>query len=261
MHLLRALPDHAQSNRAHSRAGQAARVIRQHHFTPVHIHRDARQRVDHGNRVRPRFFGGQRVFRDIGYIRSQLDDQRLLGRRLDRLGDGVNAFRLHAEGHAAFTHIRAGNVHFQQVHARARQPLGHLHILLHARARDVGDHGDVFRQQPRQVVFNKALHAGVLQADAVEHAARRFRNAGRRVARARQQAQALDGNAAQLADVIQFVIFPAKTECSARRNNRVFELHAAQIEGKISHADTPPSRRIPGHPCRRACSASCRPPA
>ena len=158
-------------------------------------------------------------------------------------------------------HVWAGNIHFQQMHARARQPFGHLHILFHARARDVGDHGDVFGQQPRQVVLDEALHAGVLQADAVEHAAWRFRNARRRVAHARQQAQSLDGNAAQLADIIQFVVFAAKTERAARRNNRVFQFHAAQVEGKISHADTPPSRRTPGRPYRRAHSASRRPAA
>ena len=157
--------------------------------------------------------------------------------------------------------VRAGDVHFQHMHAGRREPLRHLHIFIDARTGDIRNHRDVLFKQPRQIIFDKAVHAGVLKSDAVEHAARRFRDAGRRVARARLEAQALDGDAAQLTDIIQLVIFASESERAACGDNRVFQLYAAKFEGQISHSGTPPSRQTPGRLCRRAYSTSRRPPS
>ena len=100
----------------------------------------------------------------------------------DRRRDGSHALAGGAELHAALLDVRAGNIHLNHIHVGVGKLLRHGTVILRCVARNVRNHRRALLPQPWKILPDEMIHAGVLQADGVEHARGRLRNARRRVA-------------------------------------------------------------------------------
>ena len=117
---------------------------------------------------------------------------------LDGAGDFRRRVGVRTERHAAVPHVRAGDVDFENFNLFfLRQQLDTVNVFLHRKTADVGDNRlmEDF-SQCGQFVRDDVLHAGILQADGVQHPVRAFRNARRWVAEAAFRRCALEGQAA-----------------------------------------------------------------
>ena len=70
------------------------------------------------------------------------------------------------------------------------------------------------------------VHAGILQAHGVEHAAGGFRHTGRRVAGALLDGDALAGDASQSGQGVKLVVLVAKAKGARGGDEGVLKLHA-----------------------------------
>ena len=100
---------------------------------------------------------------------------------------------------------------------------------------DIGDNFGVELTQIRDFLLNKAVNARILQADTVENAHRRLRNARRRIAELFLRRQTLGADTAQLTEIVKIGIFMTETERTGSSRHRVFELNPAKIYTKICH--------------------------
>ena len=192
-------------------------------------------RIDHGECIRTARFRCTRHLRDVGDIRGKLHDDRLLCVLLYFPGDGLNRFRILTKGNTSLFDIRTGDVDFENFDLFfLRQQLDAVNVFLHRETADVGDNrlAEDF-PQCGQFVRNHMLHAGILQADGIQHSVRAFRNARRRVAEARLQGRAFERKGSQAVYIIKFVKFSSVAESAARRNHRIIKADSAKLGGNI----------------------------
>lgn len=167
------------------RAGQAAGVVADDRLTGFDVDGHAHQGVDDGEGVGTGLDAQAGVAGDVGLVGRQLGDQRFFGYRAAGLDDAGGHFRVVAEHHAAFFHVRAGDVDFDGVDRGVVEAAGDFDVFLDGGAGDVGDEAGFFKIQRRQNVLDDVIGARVLQADGVEHAFRGFVDTVRLVAQAR----------------------------------------------------------------------------
>ena len=148
-------------------------------------------------------------------------------------GDDARAhLRVVAELHAAFLHVRAGDVDLHRVDRRIVEAARDLGVLLDGRAADVGDEARLGEVERRQDLPHHVVDAGVLQADRVDHAVRRFRHAVRRVAEPRLPGRALQHDRADVAvrEPGDARVFLAEADAAREQHDGRGELQAAEVD-------------------------------
>ena len=148
---------------------------------------------------------------------------------------------LRPQADAAMLHIGTADVELVSLHdLGAVQLLHDFHIIFLCRTGHVGDDLRIELCQPWQLSFHDHLDARVLQADGVEHAHRRFGDTRSRIAKARLRRSALDGDAAQQAEIIQLGEFAPEAETAAGRNDRVLQVQSWKLNTQIHQNSTFP---------------------
>ena len=93
------------------------------------------------------------------------------------------------EFHTARSHVGAAYIYFEPAHAgNLIQPAGQFGVFFQCLSGDIDDNRDFPSGPKGGFVADESVHAHVLQADGVEHAALRFGQARLFVALARKQA-------------------------------------------------------------------------
>jgi len=95
--------------------------------------------------------------------------------------------------------VRAGYVDFHGVYGRVVEDARDFGVFLDRRARQVGDVSRLAEIERRQDAIDHVARAGILQADGVEHAARRLPHAVRGIAEPRFPGGALETDRSQVA--------------------------------------------------------------
>ncbi len=133
--------------------------------------------------------------------------------------------------------IWAGDVDLQNLDlVRFVEPGAVFHVLLQGETADVGDDRAV--KEPGNVgnlLMEDCVHAGILEANGVQHAGGGFGNAGLGVARAGLGGGALPGEGAQNVQVIELRKLPPVAEGSRGGNDGVFQCHPSQSDGQVYH--------------------------
>src|SRR5262249_12051704 len=138
---------------------------------------------------------------DVGDVGRELHDHGKRRRGADRSGDARRGLRVDAELHAPLRRVGAGDVQLDRVHTGAVEAPRQRREVIIRLAEDVGDDRGVVTPQLRQLVADERLHTDVLQADRVEHAAGRLRDAAGGVPLARLPGQTLRDDPPEARDV------------------------------------------------------------
>src|SRR2546426_307154 len=127
----------------------------------------------------------------------------------------------------------------------APSPAGALGELLGAIAPEVGDHPRPGRAQRGEAAGEEGLHADVLEADGVEHAARRLDQAGCRLAGRGPEREPLHGERTERAQVDQPGELDPVAKGAGSRDDGVRQPDRADRDARIdagARAHRPPSR-------------------
>src|SRR5207247_10583002 len=128
---------------------------------------------------------------DVAHHARQLHTDRQIRAPAYRLGDGGGGSGVVAEVEAALFDVRARDVDLETGDAgHAVEPRGELAVLRGGLAVDVHQDREVPLRPAGRVVANERRDSGTLEADRVEHPARRLDDARRRRAFARTQEDA-----------------------------------------------------------------------
>ena len=132
------------------------------------------------------------------------------------------------ERDAAFLDVRARDVQLERGDPfDIGQDRRELDVLLQRRAADIDDDDRAAGAQLGHLFRDEAMHADALEANRVQHARRRFDDAGRRMPFALGEKQTFDGDAAERREVDQFGVLGAVPETSARRDERILQRERA----------------------------------
>ena len=181
------LPDAAHRDRLDRRPGQPAGDAGEHRAHRVEVDGHAEQRVDHRQAVGAGVDAGPGDRDDVGDVGRQLGAAPAPTGAVCRRTAPTTAAA--ASGSQANTRPRFSTFGQEMLtstatHARgAAQPAGQLGVLLDAAAGDRHDGAGAVLVQPGQVVLEEGVDARALQADRVEHAARRLGHPRRRPGR------------------------------------------------------------------------------
>eukprot|EP01022_Parablepharisma_sp_SALTPOND_P005169 TRINITY_DN12185_c0_g1_i3.p1 TRINITY_DN12185_c0_g1~~TRINITY_DN12185_c0_g1_i3.p1 ORF type:complete len:1508 (+),score=369.80 TRINITY_DN12185_c0_g1_i3:8011-12534(+) len=247
VHRLAHLPYATQRHGLDGRSGQATHHVGQPRSAGFQIHSHAEQGVDAGQHVGPGVGHGFGHHGDVRHIGRELhNDGHVAGRVLHCAGYGSRLDRVLAEGLATCRHVGAGDIHLQRGKARIRgQSLRQFPELGRVAGVQVGDDSRVFMGQGREFLFQKFLHPHVLQANGVEHAARRLGHALHGVAFARLEGKPFDHDAAQLLQLTEGGVLQTISERAGCGHDGIFELQARQRDASIrwcrrfgSHVDS-----------------------
>ena len=144
----------------------------------------------------------------------------------------ASRFGLGTEDDAPFFDVRAGNIDFKACDAVDVEVSRDLSVFFHTAGRDIDDERRLTgRRYLRQDVPFKGVDAGVFQADAVEHACRRFGDADTGVARPRQGRNALGDDGPDGVEVEKITVFNAESEGSRRPHDRRFHRDTGEFDG------------------------------
>src|ERR1017187_177935 len=86
----------------------------------------------------------------------------------------------------------------------------------------------------RKLLRYKRSNSDILQPDRVDHAARRVAHPRGRRASHRLSREALDHDAAQAVQIDEVRELDSIAECSARRNNWIFETNTADADSEVN---------------------------
>src|ERR1039458_8863016 len=92
----------------------------------------------------------------------------------------------------------------------------------------------VIASKLRKLLRYKGSDADILQSDRVDHAARRVAHPRSRRAGHWLSREALDHNSAQAVQIDEVRELDSIAECSARRNNWIFEMNAADADSEVN---------------------------
>ena len=203
------LPDAAHRDRPDRRPGQAAGDAAEHRPQRVGVDDHAQQRVDDRQAVGAGVDAGPRDRGDVGDVRRQLGEDRDAGAVLRRTACDHAAA---ARGSQAKTWPRSSTLGQRDVDLDHRQARGAAQLRAPAgrsrrrcRRRSTRPPARPAVGQPRQVLVEERVDAGALQADGVEHPARRLGHPRRRPAGARRQHDRLGDDPAEAGDVEELV--------------------------------------------------------
>ena len=201
-------------------------------FSSANVDAHAEQCVDHAQRVGAAFHGRAGRHGDVGDVRRELDNHLLVG-ELAQAGDQTaQRHRISADAHTSGGHVRAAHVDFQHVCRRIVQ-LGHdFDIVVVAVTGHIGDDRSVDGLELGQVVFQIMVHTRVLQADRVDVAGWAFSGTNAGIAFPWHRGDALGGDRAQLAHVVE----PADRrilEGAGSRGDRILPRHARHLRGML----------------------------
>src|SRR5687768_1314837 len=133
-----------------------------------------------------------------------------------------------AERDAALFDVRTRNIQLDRCDALViREDLRQLDVLVNGRAADVDEDDRAPIPQLGQHLAYEAVNPDSLQPDRVEHAGRRFDDAGWCVAFARLEEQAFDRDAAERGEIDDVAVLEAVSETAAGGNQRVGKLEGA----------------------------------
>ena len=165
---------------------------------------------------------------DVRHVRRQLHEQRQVRRAPDRGGHLASGAGVDRELETAPPDVRAADVELDAGDARnAVEAPGDLDVVLDRLARDVDDHRDLPAGPGAGVLLDDGIDARVLEADRVEHPARRLGDARRRVADPRPERGPLAADRAEPVDVDDLAVLDAVAERPRRDQDRVGEHEAA----------------------------------
>ena len=149
------------------------------------------------------FHGRARRHGDVGDVRREFDDHRLVGHRaqpVHKIGEG---HRVGAHAHAAGGNVRAADVDFQHVRVGVGELFHDRRVIVIAMSGDIGDDERARGLELGQVLGQVMVDAGILQAHGVDVRGRRFGGARRGIAFPRYGRGALGAYGAELADVVE----------------------------------------------------------
>ena len=239
VHGTHGLPYHAQSNGAHRRAGQTRKDVVEHRAALFQINGAGLEGVGQADGVRAGGFHSLAHLGDVLGLRAQLDHQGLFAASAHHAHHLTGSRGLDAVGHAAHLDVGAGDVQLHDVHCAVAQHRGTFHVLFLAVAAKVGNgHRAVLLLQFQhlgQLHVNEVLHAGVLQADAVDKAGGGLPQALAPVAVLAVQGQALAGDAADLCKVCQLFVLHAVAHGAGCADDRAVHHKAQQVGFQVSH--------------------------
>ena len=148
---------------------------------------------------------------------------------LDAAGYRRGGLRVGTEDDASLFDIRAGNVDFQGRDAVYVELCSQFAVFFRRTGRDIDDERRTVTAYFRQDIPLKSVYAGIFQADAVQHACRRFGDAHARIARPRQRRNALGYNRADVVNVEEVGVFQAEAEGPRRPHDRRFHGNAGKV--------------------------------
>ena len=188
----------------------------------LHVDCHARHRVDDRERIGTRFDTSARVLANVGLIRRELRDQRLLRHRATGSDDSRRHLRIVAELHTAFLDVRARDVDLDRIDRRILEAARHFDVILDGRTADVGNETRLAEIQRRQNLRHDMIDAGILQADRIQHAHRCFVDAMRWIAEPRLSRRALEHDAPGVAirESFDARVFLAKADASRQQHDR-----------------------------------------
>lgn len=175
------------------------------------------------------------------------DDVRHVGRKFDE--DGLRRHGLHGarhlgggvrtgpERHAAVPHVGARDVDLDQPHLLLPvDALAAIGVLFDRETRNIGDDG--FSEegfQPRQLLADHGVDAGVLQPHGIDHPRTALGDARRGIAEARLARRTLERERPEDVDVVELAELVAVAEGSAGRHDRIVQFEAAEFNRSICH--------------------------
>src|SRR5579862_4946306 len=231
----RSLVDAAQRNRFDARARKTACHVRDARAARFDIDGNAQQRVDQRKRVRAAGCGGARDFGDVRHVWRKLGHQQLFCRGTQRFHQALAVARIGGELAAVF-HVRAGDVDFKTGDARDRiEARANCRIFFDAVADNVDEHfrGEFF--EIGDAAFDERFESAIFEADGVEHAGGGFPDARGRVAFARQDAQTLRNDRAEIVEIDDRAVFAAVAEGAGGGDEGGLELQLAQLNRNVGH--------------------------
>ena len=137
-------------------------------------------------------------------------------------------FRLRAKRHSSVMHIRAGDIHLDDIHLRRFvHPLAGIDIIVNREPAHICQHHALVQfPKPRQLMRHHMLHARILQAHRVQHAvAAALCNTRQRIAVPRLPCGAFERDTAQHIQVVQRRKLLPKPVCPRRRDNRISQFY------------------------------------
>ena len=108
-------------------------------------------------------------------------------------------------------------------------------VILHRKAADVGHHGLMEALgQAGQFLGNNLIHAGILQADGIDHARAALGDTGSGISETGILGSSLEGKATQTVDIIQLGELIAVAEGAAGGDDGVVHLDAAEGHASVT---------------------------
>ncbi len=186
------------------------------------VDRHAHDRVDHGEAVGARLDAQACIFLDVRLVRRQLGNDRLARVRTTGGDDPCRHLGVVAELHAAFLDVRAGDVDFDGVNRRIVEALRDALVFLDRGAGDIRKKPRLGEIETRENVIDHPVDPGILQADCVEHAHRRFIDTMRLVAETRVAGRALENNGADVGvrETLDARVFLAEPDAARQQHDR-----------------------------------------
>ena len=189
---------------------------------------------------------------DVGDVRRQLDQQRQVGRAADRGGDLAGGVR-HRSRTGARRVPTLGHEMFSSMPAMPGTPSSRrvdLDVVADRLAGDVDDDRHLPAGPRRGVLLDDRVDAGVLEADRVEHPARRLGHARRRIADPRLERRALAADRAEPVDVDDVAVLDAVAERARGDEDRVGQDEAAaEVDRQVDV--------VSGRACWRGLTRRC----
>ena len=144
--------------------------------------------------------------------------------------DGVSTIL----GSASF-HVGAGDVQLVRRHAICVfQDTNHLDVVAGGVPEDIRDNRGVILPKLRKLFGHKRADTDVLQADRVDHPARRLAHSRRRRSCHGLRGKTLHDDSAEAIQVHELREFNAITERATRRNDWVFEMDTADADSEVN---------------------------
>ena len=193
--------------------------------------------------------------RMYGLIGRQLDNERL-GCDFAAGGDHDRGhFWIVAEFHPARLDVGTGDIDLDAVDRRVVEAARHLGVFLDGGPGHVSEETSGGKIQAWQHIADDRIHSGVLQADRIQQAVRRFRQPVRRIAEAGFERGSLEADRAHLVvrrtprpECIRHrnrrnpKARPAESEEAGRKSRLIGDLSQAciisNVEGRVSSAST-----------------------
>ena len=227
-HCPRGLVGEVHGQRADRRPGQAAGAKAEARSVRVDVDRHPDEGVYRAQGIGAGRLDSARDDADVADHRRELHPDRQLRALAHRLGYSRCGVRIVAEVESPLLDVRTRDVDLETGDAgHAIEPRGELAVFRGRLAVDVDQDREIPFRPPRRVIADKRFGAGPLQADRIEHPARRLGDARRRGSLPRTKKDTLRHHRAQRAPVQQGNL-GAVAKRARRGQHGTAELHRPQ---------------------------------